>query len=429
MVKNLETKSTFITTEIFQKISDICSTVNSTRTPQELLETSLIKTMKLFGARRGSIFMVDKNGQELTLKIARGIPINEQVKIIKKLGEGVVGKVAEIKKPIFVEDITADGRFTNHKTPGAYRTPSFLCAPLLFKDALLGVINIADKESETRFTSDELQVLDFISSQIALNYRRAQLYQKFKNVLKERQSLKDELGKTSEEKTQLKERVITQERLASLGKLAGGIAHELNNPLDGSLRYINLALAKLDEEDPVREYLLEAKHGLDRMVNIVRNLLACSRNALPKMKKIDVHEAIRDAIGSVRTALFQKNITIVEEFGKEIPPVIDYGIERIVENLLRNAIDATPEKSAIIVSTSFVSPYIVFQVKDKGCGIPQEDLDKIFEPFYTTKEMEKGCGLGLTIVYEIIKTYNGEIHVESLPGKGSIFTVKIPVDK
>src|SRR6185295_15503686 len=116
------------------------------------------------------------------------------------------------------------------------------------------------------------------SSQIALNYRRGQLYQKFKKAVRESKSLKNKLGKSSDETKILKNKIVVQEKLATIGKLAGGIAHEFNNPLDGVLRYTNLCIEHTKDDEVVRGYLLEIKQGLNRMVNIVKSLLACSRN-------------------------------------------------------------------------------------------------------------------------------------------------------
>ncbi len=417
----------FIQSDVFQKIGDICAAVNVTLTAQELLEVSLDKTLDLFQARRGSIFLLSENGQELILKIGRGMGVGEQEKLVKKLGEGVVGKVAEIKKPLFVDDITRDTRFPEHQPRKGYSTPSFLCAPLLFKDKLIGVINIADKTTGSRFTSNELQILDFLSSQIALNYRRTRLYNKFKRLVKESQSLKDELGKSSEMTSKLRHQVITQEKLASLGKLAGGIAHELNNPLDGVLRFINLSLTQLEEDDPVKDYLIEAKAGLNRMVNIVRSLLACSRNEPPTMKKIHFNDAVNEATGGLGTALYQKNIRLTKSLADNVPLLMDFGVDRVVLNLLRNAIDSVRDGGEIAIMTAFKDGKILFSVADNGSGIQSDLIERIFDPFFTTKDIDKGCGLGLTIVQEIVKSYGGEIDVESAPGKGAIFTVSIPV--
>jgi two-component system NtrC family sensor kinase len=298
----------------------------------------------------------------------------------------------------------------------------------LIKDTLIGVINIADKGDGMTFDEDELQLLDFLSSQIALNYRRIQLYQKFKRIVKESKTLKNQLGQSSREANDLKNKVVVQEKLASIGKLAGGIAHEFNNPLDGVLRYTNLCLEHVNDDDVVKEYLVEIKHGLNRMVNIVKNLLVCFRSDKPSMQKIDPNQAVEQALSALQSSIHHKNIKVVKNFSRDLPLIMDIGLERVVSNLLRNAIDAVEQKGHIQILTSRLEGEIHIQIKDDGCGFNSEVADKIFEPFFTTKDMAKGCGLGLTIVDEIVKSYNGHVHVQSELNKGTIFTVQIPVE-
>ena len=427
---SLTTKKTFgelSQADLFQKIGDICTTVTVAMSAKDLLEVSLKKIMDLFQAKRGSIFLMNEGGTELVLKIAQGMEVAEQEKMVRRLGEGIVGRVAEIKQPLIVEDINLDSRFQGHKSRGKYRTPSFICVPLMIKDKLIGVINIADKESGHHFSKDELQLLDFLASQIALNYLRTQLYHKFKNLVKESRTLKAELGKSSQEARYLKKQIVIQEKLASIGKLAGGIAHEFNNPLDGVIRYTNLSLEHLKNNDVVRGYLLEVKQGLNRMANIVRSLLACARNSYPSMQKININQVVEQAVGTIKPDLFHKNITLEQDLGNNLPQIMDLGIERILSNLLRNSIDAIENGGKIKITTSCKDNALMLQVSDTGCGIPNEAMEKIFDPFFTTKDMEKGCGLGLTIVNEIVKHYNGKIEVESMSHKGTIFTLTLPI--
>lgn len=420
----------FTQAELFQKMNAICSVVNEAIDAYELLRVSLHKTMDLFGAQRGSIFIVKENTKDLVLAVAEGLALSEEAKLIKRIGEGVVGKVAEIKKPIVVEDISRDQRFRDHKTYPSYRTPSFICAPLLVKDLLIGVINIADKETGSGFNENELQLLDFLSTQIALNFRRIELYQKFKTLLKESQSLKDELGKSSRETHHLKEKIVVQEKLASIGKLAGGIAHEFNNPLDGVMRYTNLCLEhSKDSEvcDLCRGYLLEIKGGLNRMATIVKNLLACSRTTSPTMQMIHPGNVIEQVIRASHADIMAKGVTVDFSMDKNLPDILDLGFERVIINLLRNAVDAVGENGKIFISCVRDVSSLVIKVMDNGCGIAPDSLERIFEPFYTTKDIAKGCGLGLTIVDEIVKSYNGRIHVESQTQKGTTFMVTLPI--
>ncbi len=416
-------------TAVFQKVSEICAAVNTVVGEKELLELSLRQTMELFGAGRGSIFLLDKNDKDLQLAIALGMPAEEQARIVKRMGEGIVGHVAKRKLPIFVDDIENDARFHDFKARKSYRSPSFICAPLMLKDKLVGVVNIADKESGLRFDKNEMQLLDFLSSQIALNYRRIQLYQKFKSIIKETQTLKDRLGQSNEEAQNLKKQIVIHERLATIGKLAGGIAHEFNNPLDGIMRYTNLCLEHIKDDEVLRGYLLEIKHGLNRMANIVKNLLASSRNEFPTGENVDFAQALERSLAGIQTDMEHKNITVEKKIQGDIPSMYDLGLERVLTNLLRNAADAIKSKGTIAIEAKCQNECLHIKIHDTGEGIPPEETQKIFEPFYTTKSMDKGCGLGLTIVSEIIKSYNGRIHVESDSGKGTTFFINLPIER
>ncbi len=415
--------------DVFQQVSNICALVSTAISEQDLLEESLRQTMQLVGATRGSIFLLDSNGKDLALKTAIGLKKDEQKQMLKKMGEGIIGHVAKRKLPIVVDDIETDDRFHDFKARKSYRTPSFICAPLIIKDKLIGVINITDKESGLRFTKNEMQLLDFLSSQIALNYRRIELYQKFKSIVRETQTLKDRLGQSDQEAENLKKQVHIHERLATIGKLAGGIAHEFNNPLDGVMRYTNLCLEHIKDDEVVRGYLLEVKHGLNRMANIVRNLLACSRNELPHgEQRISFQQALDRSLASVHTDIEHKNIKIEKKIEGDIPLIRDLGLERILANIIRNAVEAIEDNDGkIMIEAKCQDGMLNLKIHDTGIGISPEATEKIFEPFYTTKSINKGCGLGLTIVGEIVKAYNGKIHVKSDPGKQTTFFIDLPL--
>lgn len=415
MKSNISTSYILTSNDLFDKINTICTAAHHMSNIDEILMLSLRNTLELFKATRGSIFLLDKNGLDLELRASIGMKLAEQKKLVKKMGEGIVGKVAEEKKPIIVNDIRNDNRFKNLEFINTYKTHSFICSPLMIKDKLIGVINIAEKENSENFKNEDLEMLDFISNQIAVNYQHAHLNLNLKTTLEETQNLKKE--------------VILQERLATLGKLAGGIAHEFNNPLDGVMRYNNLALEHLDEDDTVvREYLLEVKQGLKRMANIVKSLLACARNEHPSSTKVDINKAIEIALKEQNTNLIRKKIFVEKELHKNIPEIIDLGLDRILSNLISNAIDATDNNGKIFIKSITERGYLKLIISDTGKGIPKDLLKNIFDPFFTTKKIDQGCGLGLTIVHEIIKHYSGQIAVESAPNEGTTFTILLPLE-
>ena len=416
-------------TDLFYKIGKICTAVTETLSLTELLEQSLKQTLELFGAKRGSIFILSDNGEELVLKAASGMKQEDKATIVKRMGEGIIGRIAQLKQPIFVDDLTKDNRFKQLPASNHYQTQSFICAPLLIKDQLIGVINITDKECGTNFAQHEMQLLDFLSTQIALNYRRVQLYHKFKNIVKETKNLKDKLGQTDRETEYLKRQITIQEKLATIGKLAGGIAHEFNNPLDGVMRYTNLCLDHIHDDEVVRGYLLEIKHGLNRMANIVKNLLACSRNETLKKDKVSLSEALEHAFIGLQPDIAHKNITIEKKLDSGAPMIPDLGLDRVLTNILHNAVAAINGPGRIAIQSTYENHVLKISISDTGCGIHPDEIDKIFEPFYTTKDIDKGCGLGLTIVSEIVKIYDGKIEVASQSGQGTTFTIYLPVSQ
>ncbi len=401
--------------DFLSRVNDVCTAGKQAGSARKLFQVSLQLAVDLFEARRGSIYIFAS--KDLCLQACVGMKQAEKIIMSKRLGQGVMGKVVKLKKPMYVDNIAKDRRFKNYQPREGYKTSSFVCAPLMLKDKVIGIINISDKLSGKSFSNYDMELLDFVSSQIALNVQRVQLQSHFKQFVEQ----------ASQETKKLQHKVVQQERLASLGKLVGGIAHEFNNPLDGVMRYTNLALQLLGEEQPVvREYLLEVKMGLKRMSNIVQNLLACARNTRPVKDKVDVNAAVEAVIKDLAPQLIQKNAVVTKALAPHLPPIADWGLERIVHNLVRNALDALERGGTIDIRTASGQGHVTIAVKDNGKGIPQENLEKIFEPFFTTKQIEQGCGLGLTIVSEIVKNYNGKIDVQSTSHQGTIFTVVLP---
>jgi signal transduction histidine kinase len=342
---------------------------------------------------------LDHQTKELTLKTSVGMKIDETKNMVKYLGKGIIGQVAELKEPLLVENISTEKKFKDYKPRNSYRSGSFICSPLMIKDHLIGVINVSDKIRSKPFTQREFQLLNFLSNQIALNYQRIAMTQQLES----------------------------QQRLVSLGKLAGGIAHEFNNPLDGVMRYNNLCMSRAQNDEILREYLLEVQMGLKRMANIVKNLLACARQSPGNIHKVDIHKTVEQALKELYPYLATKNITLVKNFAPNLPEITDWGVERVISNLVKNAIDAIDKNGTVEISTELDESFIKLRVSDTGRGISGVDLEKIFDPFFTTKDIDQGCGLGLTVVNEIVKYYNGTIKVKSRLNQGTTFTVKLPV--
>jgi len=231
-------------------------------------------------------------------------------------------------------------------------------------------------------------------------------------------------------KVNIQRQSTNTERLAAVGKLASKVAHELNDPLDGILRYVNLAMRIVEQEnlEKPKEYLTQCRKGLMRMVQIVSELLEFSRSTYTPSEYIGIEQIIEDAIKTMGSKAEALNIRISRNYTSGIPQIRSGNLFQVFRNLTKNALDAMPDGGELRISTHLAADNtIVAEFHDTGTGLPPENTEAIFEPFFTTKDKGKGTGLGLAICRDIIESYHGRITAENTPDGGSIFTVYLPV--
>ncbi|MBI5026614.1 MAG: cache domain-containing protein [Nitrospirae bacterium] len=223
-----------------------------------------------------------------------------------------------------------------------------------------------------------------------------------------------------------KERMMHSEKLASLGRLTAGIAHEIGNPLTSVFSFVQI-LREMEQDEFKKESLATIHFHISRIADIVRQLSGFSKMPAVEMKEWQVNELIESALSLVQYDKRVKAISIVKELNSEIPKITIDGnqLSQVFVNLILNAIDAMPEGGTLTVMSSIGDGEIRIEFRDTGVGIPMENLAKVFDPFFTTKE--KGTGLGLTVSYSIIRRFNGHITAESEAGRGSKFTVSLPL--
>ncbi len=221
-----------------------------------------------------------------------------------------------------------------------------------------------------------------------------------------------------------------QGKMASLGVLSSGVAHEINNPLGVILGYAGYLEGKLSEDDPNYKYIHEIKRESKRCKKIVQDLLSYARTPRPSLEPVDLNELLTQIVDFAANHTDMRGVAIRREFASGLPPVMLDGdqMRQVAINLILNAGGAMPDGGELTVRTEAAEEgrvRIVFS--DSGCGIPAESLEKIFEPFYTTKE--RGTGLGLAITRQIIEQHHGDIHIESEPGRGTTVVVTLPVER
>ncbi len=244
---------------------------------------------------------------------------------------------------------------------------------------------------------------------------------------------RDSLVKEIEERKRLENMMLQSEKMAAVGQLAGGVAHEINNPLGVILGFSQSLVKRLQPGDPYEMPLKSIEREAVRCKNLVQDLLTFSRTSKADREDIDLSEAIEGALSLVMAQSKVKNITVEKDLASGLPKVYanKNQMQQVIVNLCNNAMDAMPNGGNLFLRTRSAfkdgKSGVDIQVQDSGQGIPKDIQAKIFEPFFTTKEVGKGTGLGLSLVYEIVQKHSGFIELESEAGKGTIFTVYVPV--
>jgi len=285
--------------------------------------------------------------------------------------------------------------------------------PLISKGQLVGMLNLGYKFNKDIYSHEDIELLSTLANQTAIAIENARLYEDLKRS---------------------KSYIRRADRLASLGTLTAGLAHEIRNPLVAIKTLTQLLPDRLEDEEFRDQFLKIAAGEVDRISSLVNELLDFARPSDPKLEFEDINTILDGMILLVSTETKKRQIDILRSYASDLPHVqIDREqIKQVFLNVLLNAIQATSQNGKITVKTrSFIKPggepYIQVECTDTGCGIPPEHIEEIFNPFFTTKST--GSGLGLSISHQIIQEHRGYIDVESQWGKGASFFINLPVNQ
>jgi PAS domain S-box-containing protein len=234
------------------------------------------------------------------------------------------------------------------------------------------------------------------------------------------------------ERKKAEQQVLVNAKLASVGELVAGVAHEVNNPLTGVIGYAQLLAERQDVPQSVKEDLQKIYEESQRTVKIVKNLLGFARQYKPEKNLVDINELIERTLELEAYKMRTGNVGLSTKLGTDIPLILaDYNqIQQVLLNIMSNAQQAmaeTKRKGKITVTTDVVEDYVRISVADNGPGISPENITIIFDPFFTTKPAGSGSGLGLSVCHGIIAEHGGNIYAESTPGKGTTFTIELPI--
>ena len=224
--------------------------------------------------------------------------------------------------------------------------------------------------------------------------------------------------------------LLEAEKLASTGRVVASVAHEINNPLEGIINYLQLLLERMEDKDEKRKYVELVMEGIYRIAGIVRHLLDSNLNILEEEGDHNIDHHIHNVVDLLQGKLSQHKITVKQFFDKKIPTVRCHPnqLEQVFTNLILNSADSMPHGGIINISLQVKVDELQIEFTDSGCGIPEKDLTNIFEPFFSTKK-GTGTGLGLWICYNIIAEHSGRISVRSKLNAGTTFQILLPLKK
>lgn len=361
----------------------------------------------------------------------RASKVQNGLKSVKSPGEkGIARRVALTGKSALVNDIRKELVYL--PIPG-WRNGSDMCVALKEGDQSFGIIEV-ESLRKNAFSRNDLLVLESLGGILASVISNVGQYQKLQMTVKQLRATQDELQEHIAAQRMAETRLVQAAKLAAVGEMAAGIAHELNNPLTTVSGFTELTLEEAPPDSRLHADLELVLREAHRATDVVRRLLDFARQSESVRMHSDINEIVKEVLALVNHLLHTSGVELITNLPGGLPTVsVDRNqVKQVILNLIHNALHAMSKGGELRITTTRRSrdhqDWVVVLISDNGIGISRENLERIFEPFFTTRSKEGGTGLGLSISYGIIAEHGGFIEAESQVGKGSIFSVWIPVE-
>ena len=453
-------------------LSDLSAAVNATLDPEKIYEQALERLVHRMGYQSAHLFLVDSERRVVRRHKGAGLGADAVVPLEIPLDSETSGaaRVVRTGLPLHVDDVEATPVRLHRPTIRALGVRSFVTVPLRVKDRIFGVLSIAATEPG-RFAASDVELASAVANHVALAVDRADSFHTIEELtrgLEDKVRVRTEQLRTANEELRqayaelqaAQMQLVQRERMASVGQLVAGVAHELNNPigfvfsnvttLDDFVRRLRAMLEEyraidLPEAERIRigerwtglkvDYALKyldsmiqgIREGAERARKIVRDLRVFARGQDEVWQAVDLHEELESSL-TLLGHLLKDRVVVHRKLG-DLPAVecIRSQIDQVFLNLLANAAQAVAGPGEITIETRRDGDVAVVAIADTGGGIAADVIGRIFDPFFTTKPVGEGTGLGLSISYEIVKKHGGEIRADSPPGGGAVFTVRLPI--
>jgi len=404
---------------------------------------ALIGAMELKGG--AVIFLSEEEGAGYCVYAAEGKRKNEVGRVSIDKDSPLIKFLVSNKQEVLRHNIEKSSRFKSIRDQFLKLLDDLdavILIPMIFKDHLNGFIALGEKKSGDLYSGEDIELLMTMANQSAVAYENASSYQtvqELNRTLEEKVKKRTiELERALLEKEKTQDQLIQSESLAAIGQLVAGVAHELNNPLTAVFGLIQSSLETLEDQEEIKNYYKDLIDDLQfslkesrRAKNIVKSLLDLSRQTQTFAESVNLNEVLKDSLRILSKQYKNQCLNIVEEYEKNLPSVHGNfaNLGQAFINVINNAIHSLEKgQGKISLKTRFLKEEnrVVFECADNGSGIPGEIKKDIFKPFFTTKEVGKGTGLGLYLCHEIIKKHQGKIVVESKVSAGTTFTIELP---
>jgi PAS domain S-box-containing protein len=433
--QNLETKANELAV-----LNSLGREMRSHLSIESAVETALDHIITSVGPDVTMLFL--RHGADLVLAgclPAGGVPRDKEMPT-HRVGECLCGLAVSERKAVYSSNIRSDLRCTWEECREA-GLESAGVLPLLSGDEVIGVLAMASRSG--RNFQEQTSFLDALSNEIAIGLKNAILYEKAQADATELQTRLMQIHDAEKEKEKLTAQLRQAQKMEAIGTLAGGIAHDFNNILSAILGYAELASFGIGENDKVKYYLEQSMLAASRAKDLVQQILTFSRQTKQELKPLNIKPIVKEGLKFLRASL-PSTIEIREDIEEELGTIEadSTQVHQVLMNLCTNAAHAMEKNGgALEVSLSKLDikgetssaaqeiepgSYVRLRVTDTGHGMHPEILERIFDPYYTTKEGGKGTGLGLAVVHGIVKSYGGAITVSSEVGKGSTFDIYFP---
>jgi len=391
----------------------------------EILRLVLEGVTKHIGFDRARLYLVNEKANLLECKMAVGVNVGKIRGVTLPLDPeaSIVARSIFEKRPYVIPDASLDPR-VNPFLKEKFNLHSLVVIPLLAKERALGAIAADHIEPGRKITPETLESVMTFAEQAGLAIHNASMYQELKAFSEQ---MEEKIQRVTADLRKTEAQLIRSEKLAALGQLAAGIAHEIRNPLTSINILIHSMTENLPPEHSRWEDLKVIEEEISRINEIVDQFLRFAKPSPPLLEKVEVSPLFEETLQLLRPQIERQKISVQKDL-RSLPPVTAdrEQMKQVILNLLLNAIQAMPKGGRLDLSgqVSADDQWVQLSILDSGIGIPPEDIEKLFDPFFSTKE--GGLGLGLSIAHRIVDQHHGKIEIESRPEQGTVFRLWLP---